>query len=94
MHIHWGDGTLCDYLKFQAEIRDTRLDTELVAAWMRHQHKQPRGAEMSDGVHGYAVRVSHALGEELLAIVQKHFTAALERLREPRPPIEAPSSLN
>jgi hypothetical protein len=95
MRLAWGDGTLCDCAEFQAAIRDASLDAELMAAWMRYQHKQPRGAEMSDGVPGYALRVSHALGKELLAIVQKHFTAALEKLRVAGDPgIEPPSPLH
>jgi hypothetical protein len=83
MRIHWGDGTLRDYTRFQAEILAGHLNTELEDAWKRQRHKQCRNAKLFlGGVHGSALFVSNVLGEELLAAVLRHFTATLEHLME------------
>jgi hypothetical protein len=83
IQIHWGDGSLRDYRRFQDEILAGRLNMELNGAWERRRHEQYSSARLFCGeVNGAAVHVTHALGEELSAIILNHFTAALEHLRE------------
>jgi hypothetical protein len=81
MHIHWSDGTLWDYNQFSTAIGES-LMTEVVDAWKQRRNEQKPRAELScGGVCGSVVFVTHALGEEILAIVIRHFETALRKIR-------------
>jgi hypothetical protein len=78
-HAWWGDGLLEDCREFSDAIDNDIMRKELHEAFERHKKQCSRRTSMHyGGVHGGLSYGPHALADEVVYIVNKHFIRALE----------------
>jgi hypothetical protein len=72
---------------FRAAIDEDAMEAELLAVWNRHKSTLGRRACLSGGgAGGCMIYVPIAMGDEVVAIVRRHFATALEKIT---PEVEA-----
>jgi hypothetical protein len=81
MHVHWGDGSLRDYVEFSAVLDGHAMQAELLELWHRSKPQCGPRAQFSygdGGPHGCMVYLPIEAGIVATAIVRRYFTEALE----------------
>jgi len=84
MHVHWGDGTLWDYLEFAAFLDADGMNAALRKVWEDCKPQCGRRAQFCyGGVHGCMVYVPIDAGLAAVEIVYRYFTEALDKIAKP-----------